>query len=91
MAPELVISVQAVAARIVLWAGAAASTADMMGATLAVTITAVVVRLVLGVRQAVVKIEVGIASWIRVTAALEVVPVTLPILEELATSAIAVV
>ena len=94
MAPELVISVQAVEARIVLWAGAAgaaASTADMMGATLAVTVTAVVVRLVLGVRQAVAKMEVGIASWIRVTAALEVVAVALPILEALATAAIAVV
>jgi len=71
-------------------AGAAASTAAMMGATLAVTIT-MVVGLVLGVRQAVATMEVGIASWIRVTAALDVVPVALPILEALAAAAIAVV
>jgi len=47
--------------------------------------------LVLGVRQAVARIEVVIASWIPVTAALEVVPVALPIPEALATAAIAVV
>ena len=77
-----------------LWAGAAGgstSTAAMMGATLAITITAVVVGLVLGVRRVVAKMEVGIASWIRVTAALEVVAVALPIPEALATAAIAVV
>ena len=48
-------------------------------------------KLVLGVRQAVAKMEVVIASWIRVTAALEVVPVALPIPEALARAAIAVV
>ena len=47
----------------------------------------VVVRLVLGVRRAVAKMEVVIASCIRVTAALEVVPVALPISETLATAA----
>jgi len=51
----------------------------------------IVVGLVLGVRRAVAKMEVVIASWIRVTAALEVVPVALPIPEALATAAIAVV
>jgi len=51
----------------------------------------VVVRLVLKVRRAVAKMEVVIASWIRVTAALEVVPVAVPIPEALATVAIAVV
>jgi len=51
----------------------------------------VVVRLVLGVRRAVAKMEVVIASWIQVTAALEVVPVALPIPEALATADIAVV
>ena len=94
MAPELVKSAQAVAAKIALWAGAAgtaAATAAMMGATLAVTITAVVVGLVLGVRRAVAKMEVGIVSWIRVTVALEVVPVALPTPGALATAAIAVV
>jgi len=47
----------------------------------------------LGVRRAVAKMEVVIASWpmIRVTAALEVVPVALPISETLATAAMAVV
>ena len=81
------------AARIALWAGAAGaatSTAAMIGATLA-TITEVVLGLVLGVRRAAAKMEVKIASWIRVTAALEVVAVALPILEALATAAIAVV
>jgi len=72
-------------------ASAAASTAAMIGATLAVTITAVVMGLVLGVRRAVAKMEVGIASWIQVTAALEIVAVALPIPEALATVAIAVV
>jgi len=60
----------------------------MIEATLAVTITAVVVGLVLGVRQAVAKIQVGIVSWIHVKKALEVVPVALPIPEELATAVI---
>ena len=94
MASELVKLARAVAARIALWAGtarAAAATAAMMGATLAITITAVVVGLVLGIRRAVAKMKVGIASWIRVTAALEAVPVALPIPETLATAAIAVV
>ena len=89
MALKLIKSAQVVAARIVLWAGTvrAAATAAMMGATLAVTISAVVVELALGVRQ----IEVGIALWIRVTAALEVVAVASPIPGALATAAIAVV
>ena len=51
----------------------------------------VVVKLVLGVRRAVAKMEVVIVLWIRVTAALEVVPVALPIPETLAIAAIAVV
>jgi len=50
----------------------------------------VVVGLVLGVRRAVAKMEVVIVLWIRVTAALEVVPVASPIPEALATAAIAV-
>jgi len=50
----------------------------------------VVVGLVLGVRRAVAKMEVVIVSWIPVTAALEVVPVALPIPEALTTAAIAV-
>ena len=72
---------QAVAARIALWAGAAVATAAMMGTTSAVTIAVVVVGLVLGVRRAVAKMEMGIALWIRVTAALEVVAMASPILE----------
>jgi len=94
MAPERAKSAQAVAAKIALWAGAAgtaAAEAAMMGATLAVTITVVVVGLVLGVGRAVAKIEVGIVSWIRVTVALEVVPVALPTPGALATAAITVV
>jgi len=46
---------------------------------------------VLGIKQAVAKMEVGTASRIRVTAALEVVPAALPIPDALATPAIAVV
>jgi len=49
------------------------------------------VGLVLGVRRAVAKMEVGIALWIRVTVALEVVAVVSPIVEILATAARAVV
>jgi len=49
------------------------------------------VGLVLGVRRAVAKMEVGIASWIRVTVELEVVAVASPMLEILATAARAVV
>ena len=67
MALELVKSVQAVAARIALWSEAAraeTATAVMMGATSVATIAAVVVGLVLGMRRAVVKMEVRIASWI---------------------------
>jgi len=82
------------AARIPLWPGTAreaAATAAMMGATLAVTTSAVVVGLVLGVRWAVAKMEVGITLWIRVTAALEVVVVVSPIPGALVTAAIAVV
>ena len=94
MALELVKSAQVVAARIPLWAGTAreaAATAAMMGATLTVTISAVVVGLVLGVRWTVAKMEVGITSWIRETAALEVVVVVSPIPGALVTAAIAVV
>jgi len=67
MASELVKSAQAVAARIALWSGAAraeVATAVMMGATSVATIAAVVVGLVSGMRRAVVKMEVRIASWI---------------------------
>ena len=69
MASELVKLARAVAARIALWAGVAraeAVTVAMMGATSAVTIAAVIVRLVLGVRRVVAKMEVGVALWIRV-------------------------
>jgi len=91
---ELVKSAQVMAARIALWvrtARVAAATAAMMGATLAVTISAVVVGLVFGVRWAVAKMEVGIVLWIRMTAALEVVAVASSIPGTLATVAIAVV
>ena len=93
MALELVKLAQVVTAKIALWAGtakAAATTAAMMGATLAVTRSAVVVGLVLGVRRAVTKMEVGIALWIRVTAAPEVVAVASPIPGLMATAATAV-
>jgi len=64
-----------------------------MGATSAVTMAAVVVELVFGVRQAVAKMEVGIAFklCIRVTEALEAVKVASLILGALATASIAVV
>ena len=91
---ELVKSAQVMAARIALMvrtARVAAATAAMMGATLAVTISAVVVGLVFGVRWAVAKMEVGIVLWIRMTAALEVVAVASSIPGTLATVAIAVV
>jgi len=80
--------VQAVAARIALWAGAAGAAAEatvMMGAKSAVTIVAVVVGLVRGVRRAVAKMEGGFALWILATAALEVVAVASPIQKTLAT------
>jgi len=94
MALGLVKLAQVVAARIEVMggkAGVAAATVAMMGATLAVTIMAVVVGLVLGVRRALANIEVGIALWIRVTAALEMVAVASPIPGAQATAAIAVV
>jgi len=56
----------------------AAVTAAMMGVTLAITILAVLVELVLGMRRAVARMEVGVVLWIRVTAALEVVAVASP-------------
>jgi len=65
MALELVKSAQTVTARITLWAGAAgagAAIAAMIGATLAKTIAAVPVGLAFGVRQALAKMEVGIAN-----------------------------
>jgi len=65
----------------------AAVTAAMMGVTLAITILAVLVELVLGMRRAVARMEVGVVLWIRVTAALEVVAVASPIPEALATEA----
>jgi len=67
----------------------AASTASNV--SLIANLHPVVVKLVLGVRRAVAEMKVVIASWIRVTAALEVVPVALPIPEALATADIAVV
>jgi len=72
-------------------AGAMVGTAAMMGVTLAVTIAAFVVGLVLRVRQVVVMMEGGIALRIRVTAVLEVVAVASTILEAQATAVIAVV
>ena len=93
MALERVKSAQVVAARIALWVGTAravVATATMLGATLAVTISAVVVGLVLGARRAVAEMEVSIALWIRVTAAPEVVAVASPIPGLMATAATAV-
>jgi len=46
---------------------------------------------VLGVKRAVAKMEVGIALWIRMTAALEVAAVASPITGALALAAVAVV